>query len=368
MSSSPVRSCLWIFFFALGACGAESPASQQPSAAAPLETTFTVVSPSASVTAVTPATSASAPVAAAPSFEETVRRFVKESTAAWASRDSKRHVALFTADAVIANGAASGWDEGTVGDMETSIAGISAAFPDLEVSYTRVVARAPYAVVEWTFTGTHKGELLGHPATGKKVGYRAASLFTFTPDGKVMRKSNYLDVDTMLGQLGFGAKGQAVRAVEPKPSTPPLFLFAGQGDDDAVARSWLSLAEKADTEKLGSLASDDVVISSQFMPTDTKGKKALLKELGESGKAFVDAKTTLAICIPTATVIACEYAWRATWKGPAMGMKPTGRTGSVHSLELFELKDGKVTRATAYANGAEFAGTFGVAAQPLKKR
>lgn len=367
MSSSPVRACLFLFYFGLGACAADGPGTQQPTVAAPLETTSTASSPSASVPAVTAAGSASAPVAPAPSFEEVVRRFVKDSTAAWASRAPKRQVALFTADAVIANGAATGWDEGTVGVMEASIAGISAAFPDLEVSYTRVVARAPYAVVEWTFTGTNKGELMGHPATGKKVGYRAASLLTFTPDGKVMRKSNYVDVDTMVGQLGFGAPGQPVRAVEPKPSSPPLFLFNAQGDDDAVARSWLALAEKADTEKLGSLASEDVVISNQFMPTDTKGKKALLKELRESGKAFVDPNTTIAICIPTATVIACEYTWRATWKGPAMGMKPTGKTGSVHSLELFEVKDGKVTRSTAYANGAEFAGTFGLTPSPLKK-
>lgn len=292
---------------------------------------------------------------------------MKDSTAAWASRDPKRHSALFTEGAAIANGTAEGWDEGAVGDMETSVAGISAAFPDLEVSYTRVVARAPYAVVEWTFTGTHQGELLGHPATGKKVGYRAASLLTFTPDGKVMRRSNYLDVDTMLGQLGFGAKGRAFRAVEPKPSSPAAFLFATPDDDDALARAWLAYAERADTERLGALASEDVVVQSLFMPKDTRGKKALLKELGEAGRAFADPKTTLAICIPTATVIACEYEWRATWKGPAMGAQPTGKTGSLHALELFDVKEGKVTRATSYANGAELAGTFGLSPSATPK-
>lgn len=354
MSSPRARSILGMFFVALGACGAEAPASQRPAVAAPLETSSTA-SPSASV-------------ATAPPFEEIVRRFVKDSTTAWASRDPKRHSALFAENAVVRSGTATGWDEGTVGDRETSIAGISAAFPDLEVSYTRVVARAPYAVVEWTFTGTNKGPYMGHRATGKKVGYRAASWLTFTPDGKVLRESNYIDMDTVWGQLGLGPGEHPVRAVEPRPSASPVFLFAGIGDKDTLGRSWISLFDKADAEKLGSVVSEDVVVSDQYAPSDIKGRKALLEDLVESGKAFVRTKTTILMCIPTATVIACEYEWRANWKGPETGTKSTDQALAVHSLELVEVRDGKVVRVTSYANVAELVRPLGLDAPALRKK
>ncbi len=360
MNTTRALSLAFATLLSIGAaaCGSDQPVANEPSPPAPTE--------EATASAVDPAPTASASAQTPPaeppavSIEEAVKKFVAESTAAWASKDPKKHTALYTPDAVVAITGPKGWEEAKAADMEKSIGGYFTAFPDLEVTYTRVVARGNYAVAEWTFTGTNTGEMMGKPATKKKVGYRAASVLTFAKDGKVQRETSYFDMGTMMSQLGLGPKGQPARAVEAKPAGATVFMFGTDKDSDTAARSWIALAETADTKALDAIAHEDVVVSNQYMAVDTKGKKALSKDLAQSTKAFVDQKSTVAMCVAAGAVVACEYEWKATFKGPAMGMKPTGKTGSVHSLEIIEVKDGKVAKTTAYANGVEFAGTFGL--------
>ncbi len=184
----------------------------------------------------------------------------------------------------------------------------------------------------------------------------------FANDGRVKREHVYFDMGTMMGQLGVGPKGAPVRPVEATPTAPTEMIIAKDGEaaTDATAKSWFALAAKGDAKAVGAAATDDVVVSTQYMPADTKGKKALEKDVAEGAKAFVDQKMDVTTCVPVADVTACEYTWTATWKGPAMGMKPTGKTGTVHSVEIIKAKDGKVAATTAYANGAEFAASFGL--------
>jgi steroid delta-isomerase-like uncharacterized protein len=43
------------------------------------------------------------------------------------------------------------------------------AFPDLHISIDEQIAEGDIVVTRWTGTGTHEGELMGIPATGKQV-------------------------------------------------------------------------------------------------------------------------------------------------------------------------------------------------------
>jgi steroid delta-isomerase-like uncharacterized protein len=344
---------------AIAGCGGDKPEAQVP---APEPTTAQETAPVAPAETAAPASSEPVKQAAAPAVPigDAVKKYVAESAAAWSSKDVKKAAALYTEDAVLAVIGPNGWQEAKAADLEKTRAVYFGSFPDLEMTYTRVLAKGNVAVAEWVFTGTNKGDMMGNKATNKKAGFRGATVLTFTPDGKVKRESNYFDMGTMMGQLGLGPKGQPVRAAEAKPSKPTEFLIGADSDSDAAARAWLTTAEKGDAKALTALATDDVVVANQYMPADTKGKKALEKEIADGLKAFVDQKTNVVICVPAGSVVACEYTWTATWKGPAMGMKPTGKTGTVHSLEVISLKDGKVASTVSYANGTEFAASFGL--------
>jgi steroid delta-isomerase-like uncharacterized protein len=77
-----------------------------------------------------------------------------------------------------------------------------AAFPDLHVEETSSTFAPPRLVQELTATGTHRGELLGVPATGRWTESYAAVITTFDEDGMMIEGAVYWNALTLLRQLG----------------------------------------------------------------------------------------------------------------------------------------------------------------------
>jgi steroid delta-isomerase-like uncharacterized protein len=50
------------------------------------------------------------------------------------------------------------------------------AFPDLHASVDDVIAEGDLVVTRWTSSGTHQGELMGIPATGKRVTFSGITI------------------------------------------------------------------------------------------------------------------------------------------------------------------------------------------------
>ena len=53
----------------------------------------------------------------------------------------------------------------------------------------------------WSSTGTHKGEFMGIPATGKKIKVDVVSISLFVGD-KVVESWDYVDMLGMMQQMG----------------------------------------------------------------------------------------------------------------------------------------------------------------------
>ena len=62
--------------------------------------------------------------------------------------------------------------------------------PDVNWYIEHMVSKGNIVVVEWTFTGTHKYEFLGIPATNKKVDVQGVSIFHIE-SGKVKLLKDY---------------------------------------------------------------------------------------------------------------------------------------------------------------------------------
>ena len=54
-------------------------------------------------------------------------------------------------------------------ELRAGIAGALDAFPDFELSIDDVIGEGDKLAARWTSRGTHQGELLGVPATGKLI-------------------------------------------------------------------------------------------------------------------------------------------------------------------------------------------------------
>ena len=76
------------------------------------------------------------------------------------------------------------------------------AIPDAYVYIDRLVAEGDTVVAEWTSSGTHRGALMGIPATGKPICFKGVSIFKYRA-GLVIAKTQIWDLAGVLRQLGL---------------------------------------------------------------------------------------------------------------------------------------------------------------------
>jgi steroid delta-isomerase-like uncharacterized protein len=77
-----------------------------------------------------------------------------------------------------------------------------AAFPDLRMEVQDVVAHGDKAVARVRATGTHQGDFMGMPATGKSVDVQLIDIIRFGDDGLAHEHWGVFDALAMMQQLG----------------------------------------------------------------------------------------------------------------------------------------------------------------------
>jgi steroid delta-isomerase-like uncharacterized protein len=75
------------------------------------------------------------------------------------------------------------------------------AFPDLRVTVDEQIAEGDKVVTRWTAHGTHQGELLGMPATGKSSTVTGIAVDRIV-NGKIAESWGIFDQFGMMQQLG----------------------------------------------------------------------------------------------------------------------------------------------------------------------
>ena len=94
---------------------------------------------------------------------------------------------------------------GEVSGLENLTALLTAflgALPDLVAEEQDVIASDDLVVVRLVVTATHKGDLLGIPATGRRVQWNAIDIYRITDDGKISEEWAADDMAAFASQLG----------------------------------------------------------------------------------------------------------------------------------------------------------------------
>jgi predicted ester cyclase len=99
-------------------------------------------------------------------------------------------------------------DHGPFPEQSPGIAGMKeahealyAGFPDVQQSIDDLIAEGDRVMVRWTCRGTHKGEFMDIPPTGRYIAVTGIDIFRLE-NGKVMECWHNLDELGMLAQLG----------------------------------------------------------------------------------------------------------------------------------------------------------------------
>jgi steroid delta-isomerase-like uncharacterized protein len=99
------------------------------------------------------------------------------------------------------------WHGGTLGTVEgldnvaALVSGFIDALPDLTATEQDIVAEGDTVAVRYVVEATHKGELLGIPATGRRVGWEAVDVYRVS-NGKIVEEWAGDDMLAILANLG----------------------------------------------------------------------------------------------------------------------------------------------------------------------
>jgi steroid delta-isomerase-like uncharacterized protein len=75
------------------------------------------------------------------------------------------------------------------------------AFPDFKATIDDIIAEGDKVVIRQTWTGTHKGEFMGMPPTGKSISFEEIAIMRFA-EGKNVDLWGQSDSMGMMQQLG----------------------------------------------------------------------------------------------------------------------------------------------------------------------
>ncbi len=77
-----------------------------------------------------------------------------------------------------------------------------AAFPDMSMNPQDVLVSGDKVVARLRVTGTHQGDFMGMPATGREIDVKLIDITRFGDDGLAYEHWGVLDSMTMMQQLG----------------------------------------------------------------------------------------------------------------------------------------------------------------------
>lgn len=355
-----IHFALPLVSLALAACGGETPAPAPMPTPSVTATAPTVAeSPSA-----TPPVDTTPPPPAKPSMVELQKKAITGSYAAFNAHDVKKLSAFYTADCVMSMPGPDGMKTETGRDpMEKNHTKLFTDNPDVVTGIVRVLIKGDQAAVEWVGTGTNTG---GEKPTGKKAGFRAASIMWFDADGNIKQQHTYMDGATIAMQMGK-MPGKA-RAMATQPSGEPQWIVATPADDalaDKAKAMWPVSWTKHDKKAYDASITDDFVHEEIATPNDFSGRKAALAEFDMYDKAVPDMKMTVDNAWAAGGIVVMEFSFSGTQKGAFGPIKATGKPFTVHGIDFDAMTGDKMSKATTYSSGNELLGQLGLL--PKKK-
>jgi steroid delta-isomerase-like uncharacterized protein len=341
----------------LAACGGDEAAKPPVTPVPP--------TPVATVTAPMPTMTAAVTPPAKPTQAELLAAAAKGVVEAMNAHDAKKYAALYTEDATVTVPGMP--EQHGRADIEKNVQGFFDGFKDLKFWIVSTWQKGDMAFVEWGWSGTNTGEFMGMKATEKQAGALGLSAIWFTADGQMKKDDRYSDAATLMTQLGH-VKGKA-RPVPTAPASPvpDMHVAKGTPDEDknveTVKAFYGSFESKKEADFLAPMA-DDIEYADMTMPENMKGKDAGKKFFAMFTKALPDLKVTVSNAAGVEDMVIVENAFAGTHKGQLGPFAATKKPVNMHSIDLFQLKDGKIVKGWTFANNAEFLTQIGVMKAP----
>ena len=129
------------------------------------------------------------------------KQFIIDEIAVLESGDVDGVCSMFAEDCVYIDVTLPGEVHGRAGIREVCEA-IYAAFADVRLENTRLIAEGRTVVGLFDIVGTHVGEVLGYPPTGQRIRFSACSVFDLNEtNDQIVQETYYHDAVGLAAQL-----------------------------------------------------------------------------------------------------------------------------------------------------------------------
>jgi steroid delta-isomerase-like uncharacterized protein len=124
---------------------------------------------------------------------------IRAAVDAFNAHDRDRYITVYRPDVALHGLPEGVVDAATLGDFYAAYwSGVS----DARASIEDVFESGDKAVVRLRLTGTHDGELMGVPATGRPVDFELVNIVRFDDEGKITERATVADFLSLLQQIG----------------------------------------------------------------------------------------------------------------------------------------------------------------------
>ncbi len=199
------------------------------------------------------------------------------------------------------------------------------AFPDLHYEINFMVTEGDKIAVYPTISGTHKGEYLGSPGTGKQFVVKAIDLIQIV-DGKMVEHWKVVDQVTMMQQLDISL-----------PSTPKL----PTEDLRAWVRKFYDVLNKGEVDRFDDFVSEDYVDHAlpPYIDPNREGLKSFFKMMIN---AFPDLHYDINFMVTERDKVVVYPTKTGTHQGEYMGIAGTGKKFSIRGIDIIKVVQGKM--------------------------
>lgn len=308
-----------------------------------------------------------APPPPKPAWSDLAMQFAKTTAAAINDRDAKVYAACFAEDAVLT---AYGEHELKGRDaIRAEMDAVLDGFVDLKVSGSRIFVKNDVIIGEWVLGGTHKGEFAGIKPTGKPIGVRGAWVVWLDPAGLATKAHRFLDVSTIMGQLGQTKHEE--RPVAAPPMGQPEFKgvkgLPDEGKNVEIAKRFYAAVEKKSDADFVAAMADGVVWTDLTAPKDFVGKDEVKGAFLSFIKAFPDAKSTPENQWVVEDHVITEVVTTGTHTGPLGKIRPTNKPVTLRTLDIMQFRAGAIVRVITYGNHWDMQAQLGLLPKPKGK-
>ena len=226
------------------------------------------------------------------------------------------------------------------------------AIPDMHITLDRVVGEGDFVTDYWTCTGTHKGEMMGMPATNKKFTISGSSMSRFS-GGKISEIWALGDMLGMLQQLGLAPipKGMPQEAGR-RPTGTKTSGEAGRGSytpdqrRDTIRRAYQEFIDRRNLTSLDQFLTPDYVGHFSAYPT-VYGQEEFKKFVGMYNQGFPNMRANVEQILIDGDFAACRVSFTGRHTGNLGELEPTNKQVNNLSISLFHFVGDRVNEQWA---------------------